>query len=433
MEENNVKVQLADSEKEHFLLRPQVSRSTDSQKTETSIWKKKKQSFTKVITSSPLLKNERFKFVLFLFCCILALLLVILLISYIFKRSPVSKEATVGNAEGLFSHPPPTVAMRTLEPSYSRPRLMSSSTQTPFPVENPTERTSTVSNPVQTTEITSTLVTTNTEDPLPVWMESDFSPLAEENTFRAKVTKPYDNSEKTCMGYYIEGGSSGIYDIEADNQKFEAFCDMETSGGGWTVIQRRFNRKEYFYNRTYDEYVEGFGSVDDSHWLGLEKISRIALFSEDYVTLRVELFGDYCSHSKYCIGKPYGFWWGEWNFKLGDERTNYQLDITPPIQGNLSVAGDLEDFFYKYNNKMPFSALDRDNDKEEMFSCAQFRNFGGWWHNNCTKIALNGLYGDTKADSRYMFYTIAEKFGKHRERHFSIHPAKSIMMIRPRY
>lgn len=51
----------------------------------------------------------------------------------------------------------------------------------------------------------------------------------------------------------------------------KVWCDLETNGGGWTVIQRRaeaVENAEDFY-RTWVEYQNGFGRLDNSFWLGI--------------------------------------------------------------------------------------------------------------------------------------------------------------------
>ena len=57
-------------------------------------------------------------------------------------------------------------------------------------------------------------------------------------------------------------------------ESFKVYCDMETDGGGWTVIQRRSDQKEIprknFY-RPWNEYEKGFGSPADHVWLGQQK------------------------------------------------------------------------------------------------------------------------------------------------------------------
>ncbi|CAN8012165.1 unnamed protein product, partial [Ixodes pacificus] len=48
-------------------------------------------------------------------------------------------------------------------------------------------------------------------------------------------------------------------------------CDMETKGGGWTVIQRRGKyekSEENLFERTGEEYNDGFGDPAVSNWIG---------------------------------------------------------------------------------------------------------------------------------------------------------------------
>ncbi|KAG8173470.1 hypothetical protein JTE90_001425 [Oedothorax gibbosus] len=55
-----------------------------------------------------------------------------------------------------------------------------------------------------------------------------------------------------------------------EEKPVEVYCDMETDGGGWTVIQRRGNfsrAKDYFF-RNWEAYKKGFGNVEEDFWLG---------------------------------------------------------------------------------------------------------------------------------------------------------------------
>ena len=77
----------------------------------------------------------------------------------------------------------------------------------------------------------------------------------------------------SCLDLREEGKRrSGIYDISFGDEKRKVFCDMNTLGGGWTVIQRRgdFGNAPDFFLRNWTEYRNGFGRPDRELWIGLE-------------------------------------------------------------------------------------------------------------------------------------------------------------------
>ncbi|KAM7030492.1 angiopoietin-related protein 7 isoform 2-T2 [Acridotheres tristis] len=179
----------------------------------------------------------------------------------------------------------------------------------------------------------------------------------------------YDCSSLYQRNYRI----SGVYKLPPDEflgiPDLEVFCDMETDGGGWTVIQRRKVGLTSF-NRDWKQYREGFGNIRGDFWLGNENIYRL---SRRPTVLRVEL-EDWEGNSRYAQYRQ---------FTLSNEINSYRLFV-----GNYS--GNTGRDSLRYHNNTAFSTKDKDNDKC-VDDCAQFRK-GGYWYNCCTDSNLNGVY-----------------------------------------
>ena len=93
---------------------------------------------------------------------------------------------------------------------------------------------------------------------------------------------------RNCCDLYKRGHKSdGIYTIDPDGLgSFQVRCDMTTSGGGWTIFQRRIDGSVYFF-RGWNDYKNGFGSLGGEFWLGLDKINRLTRQQKDI--LRVDM------------------------------------------------------------------------------------------------------------------------------------------------
>ena len=77
-----------------------------------------------------------------------------------------------------------------------------------------------------------------------------------------------------------------MYTIDPDGSgAFDVFCDQKAAGGGWTVIQKRLDGSVDF-QRGWNDYKRGFGSLNGEFWLGLDKMNRLTTTKS---RLRVEL------------------------------------------------------------------------------------------------------------------------------------------------
>ncbi|XP_046861727.1 fibrinogen-like protein A [Xenia sp. Carnegie-2017] len=176
---------------------------------------------------------------------------------------------------------------------------------------------------------------------------------------------------KDCADLYKKGEKkNGVYQINPDGQGyFKVFCDMKSSGGGWTVFQRRQDGSVNFY-RGWKDYKQGFGDLKGEFWLGLDKIYRLTSARRN--KLRVDL-GDWSGNKAYA---EYDY------FAVKNENKKYQLSL-----GKYSgTAGDS----LSYHKSMAFSTKDSDNDKDGRNCAANFK--GAWWYNNCHYSNLNGHY-----------------------------------------
>ncbi|XP_785428.4 fibrinogen C domain-containing protein 1 [Strongylocentrotus purpuratus] len=189
------------------------------------------------------------------------------------------------------------------------------------------------------------------------------------------IMEPPDVIPRDCLEVQQQVGNvTGVYTILPDGcgQPFQVFCDMATSGGGWTVIQRRLNG-EVSFARLWGAYRRGFGNLLTEFWMGLDKMSRLT--SQDDYELRIDL-QDYNGTKATAEYE---------SMMVSDYRSNYRL-----LVGSFKANGSAGDSL-SYHNHMPFTTTDRDNDLAKK-NCAQLYSQGGWWYNGCLYSNLNGLY-----------------------------------------
>nr|XP_033492074.1 tenascin-N-like [Epinephelus lanceolatus] len=169
---------------------------------------------------------------------------------------------------------------------------------------------------------------------------------------------------------------SGIYTVYINNDRskpIEAYCDMETDGGGWLVLQRRTSGKLDFMKR-WRQYIAGFGNMTDEFWIGLDKIYELTNTPTQY-ELRFDLgLGTERAYAVYD------------NFKIAPVKQKFKLTI-----GNYrGTAGDA----MTYHQGRPWTTVDSDNDIA-LGNCA-LTHRGAWWYKNCHLANPNGKWGDVR-------------------------------------
>ena len=206
------------------------------------------------------------------------------------------------------------------------------------------------------------------------------------------IVYPRDCYDAMMMGY----NTSGYYTIQPNTSRpqITACCDMETDGGGWTIIQSRKDNIDF--NEGWFYYQNGFGIPCKSHWIGLENIH--ALTMQTFHHLRIEL-SDFQGNKAYA---HYNF------FAVGSAQRKYSLYVSGYNQN--STAGDsLEE-----SNGLRFTTSDSDNDNSYYsYKChCSYSNTGfencasqynaGWWYDSCfNKASLNGPYSSTESVSSW--------------------------------
>ena len=106
-----------------------------------------------------------------------------------------------------------------------------------------------------------------------------------------------------------------MYTINPDGEgAFNVFCDQETSGGGWTVFQKRLDGSVSF-DRSWDDYKNGFGNLNDEFWLGLDKIYRLTEKKRNRLRVDLEDFTFSTAYAEYDM------------FAVSNEATKYKLSL----------------------------------------------------------------------------------------------------------
>ena len=163
---------------------------------------------------------------------------------------------------------------------------------------------------------------------------------------------------------------SGIYKLNRKTFScIDVYCDMNTTNGGWIVIQRNKKDSLVNFNKNWTDYEERFGDLNTEFWYGLENIHFLTKSG------KWEMRVDYQKNDKSWSFLHYN------QFSVGSASEEYPLTVG----GFTGVGIDL--FAREPHNGMKFSTPDNDNDKWSSNCAAKYKS--GWWYNKCYNININ--------------------------------------------
>ncbi|XP_040077398.1 ficolin-2-like [Ixodes scapularis] len=184
----------------------------------------------------------------------------------------------------------------------------------------------------------------------------------------------------SCFQLLMKGHTkSGEYDIKPDNKNITVYCDMETNGGGWTVIQRRDASETYeenLFEKTDEEYEDGFGNASASFWIGTNNIHALTSHPSSDQVLRIKL----TKENKETIIVQYG------KFQVGPKSDRYRLTYAKFWSPN----GTYHDYDgLVFHNQTRFLVV---KEAETGHFCSDSLISGGWWMTSfgCLFSNLNG-------------------------------------------
>lgn len=185
------------------------------------------------------------------------------------------------------------------------------------------------------------------------------------NQLNTSGTLPLEpiNRPRTCVE--VPERRSGVRRIHPQTgfkDSFEAYCEQDYEGGGWTVIQKRYDGSVFFY-RGWNEYENGFGDLRGEYWLGLKKINELTYTKRHEMHVVMEDFDGIMAVAKYD------------HFLVSGAEEKYTLNMLGSYTG---TAGDS----LSSAVKMKFTTLDMDNDTHEKENCAVLFH-GAWWYGAC--------------------------------------------------
>ena len=198
--------------------------------------------------------------------------------------------------------------------------------------------------------------------------------------------------------------SSAVYQIITNcncqfssfgTEALDAYCDMNTTDGGWMVIQRNKKDGVKTFNKKWKDFEEGFGDLnDDKLWYGLKALSCFTETGQWELRIDFQFDNKTWSHLHYK------------QFKVGNSSAEYPLTI-----GGFTGITPEDPFATIPLNNMKFTTIDNDNDQHGG-NCAAIHS--GWWQKHCAHIYPNDKSPNVILNSKvYNLLSIEMKIRQH--------------------
>ena len=200
------------------------------------------------------------------------------------------------------------------------------------------------------------------------------------NQFKIQCTPEMVTLKSCCdlISLPLSKAPSAVYQIMTNcscgspfTAAVDVYCDMNTTDGGWMVIQRNIKDGVKTFNKTWKDYEEGFGDLNgDKLWYGLKALNCFTETGQWELRIDFQFENKTWSHLHYK------------QFKVGNSSAEYPLTI-----GGFTGITPTDPFVTHPLNNMKFSTPDNDNDPHGG-NCAAIHS-EGWWYKSCAYIHPN--------------------------------------------
>ncbi|KFP95730.1 Fibrinogen C domain-containing protein 1, partial [Leptosomus discolor] len=156
---------------------------------------------------------------------------------------------------------------------------------------------------------------------------------------------------------------SGVYVIQpAGSPPRVVWCDMDTEGKGWTVVQRNTYTTEITWKESWTTYKYGFGDVQGDHWLGTEYLHLLTQQGIYKVRFIVRNKANVTHYAEYDI------------FSVESEASGYPLRLGRFLGSGTDYLTSYHSRYGGIHDNMKFSTADKDQDQHSG-NCAN--SYGG--------------------------------------------------------